>query len=55
MSWNCCVSNIELGKNGILWDCHVRNIDLDARWSVIKLLCEEYRSGDKIGYYGIVV
>ena len=31
------------------------NGELETRWGIMGLLCEEWRAGDKMGYYGIVV
>ena len=31
------------------------NGELETRWGITGLLCEEWRAGDKMGYYGIVV
>ena len=33
----------------------MKNIELEKGWNVMGLLCEEYRAGKRIEYYGIVV
>ena len=29
-------------QDGVLWDCCVRNVELETRWGIMGLLCEDH-------------